>query len=263
VSSGRDDERTLSVGDVDGNVVQANSIDQVTWYGRDRRTVVLLALTLVVVLVAAAVIVWLVRKPDEPAFTGAPLDAAVAFSSAGCRSGYVVPDQDQASIPYTTTPASGVAGTGGVVTATLQGLSPASVVLQSVRAEVVSRRPAMPGLYLPSRCASDVSQRFFAVDLSEREPVAKPVQGVQNGQQVTAKDFPFKVDPTDVEQLVVQMDTPAEDVEFVLWVRWTSGGAKGEFLLGDKEKPFRITATTAAEPWCLDEVQDVWRPKCG
>ncbi|ANZ41900.1 hypothetical protein BBK82_44170 [Lentzea guizhouensis] len=258
MSSGHDDKPTVQVGDVEGNVVQGNRIDQVTVHGRDRRTVVLLALTLVVVLAAAAVIVWLVREPDEQP-VGDPLAASVSFGSTRCGTGNVVPDQNQSTIPHTNAPG-GVAATGGEVVATLQGLSRASVVLQSMRVQVVRRKPAVPGLYLPNRCASDVPSRYFAVDLSADPPAVKPTQGQENGQQVAANDFPFKIDPTDVEQLVVRVNSPAEEVEFRLLVRWTSGTSTGEFQLDDKGKPFRITATTAAEQWCDYEAQNVWKP---
>ncbi len=251
----RDDERTLAIGDVDGNVVQGNKIGQVTLHERDRRTVVLLALTLVVVLLAAAVIVWLVGKPDEPA-----LGAAVRFSPSQCGAGYVVPAQGQTTIPYTQSPAGGVAVTGTEITVTLQGLSSASVVLQSVRAEVHSRKPAVPGLFLRSLCASEVPRRFFAIDLSTDSPAAAPRQDTPGGRQSAPADFPLKVDPNDVEQLVIQMDSPREDVEWVLVVGWTSGTDSGELRIDDNGKPFRSTAVTAARPWCVDQEQNVWKP---
>ncbi|KOV85188.1 hypothetical protein [Nocardia sp. NRRL S-836] len=258
MSQEQDDDLTMRVRDVSGNVVQGQKIDNVTVHERDRRTVVLLAVVLVVVLAAAAVIVWLVRKPEEP---GKPaLAAAVAFGDSQCRAGHVVPAQGQTSIPYARRPAGGVTVTGAELTATLQGLSEASVVLQSVRAEVLSRKPAMPGLFLQGRCASEVTRRFFAIDLSAQAPVATPVQDERAGQRGAPADFPLKVNLNDVEQLVIRVDSPREDVEWVLVVGWTSGGDSGELRIDDNGKPFRSTAVTAAQPWCVDEAQNVWKP---
>lgn len=258
MSSGHD--RTENqVRDVGGNVVQSAKIDNVSVESRDRRTVPLLALLLVVLLAAAAVIVWVSREPDP---AGKPL-ASVSYSSVNCRSGYVVAAQGQTSVPYAAPPAGGVAATGGQLAATLQALSAGSVVLQSMRAEVLARRPALPGLYLPSKCASEVPRRFFAVDLSAASPVAVPVEGQENGQPVAPRNFPLKVGLTDIEQLVVRMDSPTEDVDWVLWVRWTSGSDSGELRLDDNGKPFRTTAVTVATKWCVNEELNEWRPTCG
>lgn len=254
MSSEHDDETTMKVGDVEGNVVQSRNIDNVTVNNRDRRTVILLALVLVVVLAAAAVIVWLVREPE---LEGDPLAADTSVGVlCGTSSGWVVPDQRQSSVPYVSVrPPNAVLGTGGVVTTTLQGLAPAAVVLQSARVEVLKRRPAVPGILLTPRCASEVKPRHFAVDLSAASPTVTPAKGVQGAQ---VQEFPFKVDPTDVEQLVVRADSPKEDVEWVLWVKWSSGRSSGEFRIPDGDKSFRTTAITAAKEWCVDEIKNQW-----
>jgi hypothetical protein len=87
----------------------------------------------------------------------------------------------------------------------------------------------------------------------------------RDGQPVVPKNFPFKVDPNDVEQFKVRPFSTAEDVEWVLWLRWSSGSQSGEFRIDDKGKPFRTTATAGSAKWCADPAPQtpVWRPSCG
>jgi hypothetical protein len=244
-------------------VVQTESVQSLTVWGRDRRTLWLLVVVLVAVLAIGGVIAWLVREPE---LAGEP-PVAVASADLNCASaGWVAPDPGKPSIPYVNSrPPEAILGSGGVITATVQGRNDMAVVLQSMRAEVLSRKPAAPGVLLPPLCAGEVTPRFFTVDLSAATPAAVPAAAEHNGRRLEPKNFPFKVDPNDVEQLAIRVDSPAEDVEWVLWVRWSSGGSSGELRIDDQGKPFRTTATRAAAKWCVDERTQPyqWRPSCG
>ncbi len=186
----------------------------------------------------------------------------------GCEpdTGWVLPEPGSEPVPYSeNAPPGAVLGSDGVVTATVQGLWDKAVVLQSMRAEVLNRKPAVPGALLPAECQSDVVPKYFSIDLSAGSPAAVPMTVEHGGKQIVPKDFPFKVDPSDVEQFKVRPHSSAEDVEWVLWLRWSAGTDAGEFRIDDKGKPFRTTATAGSVKWCADRVlrHPVWRPTCG
>lgn len=233
------------------HVVQAGQIDSVV-DNRDRRAVPLLVIVLTVVMLAAATIVWLV-KPSTP--SGDPLAAQTQVNALKCDSGWVVPDRGQQEIAQP--PPDAVPSSGGNVTATLQGLADLAVVLHEVRVEVISRKPATQGIYLPEGCAGTVTPRFFELDLSTPRPVLTPTSAKSDG-----TTFPLKVDPEDVEQLDVTVLSPVEDVEWVLHVRWTSGRRSGELRVDDHGRPFRTAATARSREWCRDP-RSGWRPTCG
>ncbi|MGW6446282.1 hypothetical protein [Lentzea sp. NPDC055074] len=259
-----------------GTVVQSGHVESLTVESRDHRTVPILVLVLAVVLISAVTIAWLTtnappRTAGQPTVpNGAtltdPLSAETSFGPDKCASGWVAPDEGASSIDVVDVPPGAVLGTGGIVAVTLQGLTEdMAVVLQSMRAEVISRKPPAEGIYLPGQCGSDMTPRFFAVDLSTAAPTAVPRAGQSSGQRVEAKSFPFKIGPNDVEQFYVTVNSPAEDVEWVLLVQWSSGTRTGEFRVDDHGKPFRTTATTKATRWCTssDDNRLVWRPSCG
>jgi hypothetical protein len=85
----------------------------------------------------------------------APLDVTVIeHPPQTCKHGWVVPDTGAAKITEVWTPSTSVGrpkdsvlGDGGWVKVTVQGRHDVAVVLDSIRVEVVARRPAMKGLF--------------------------------------------------------------------------------------------------------------------
>ncbi|MDQ3786933.1 MAG: hypothetical protein M3422_06790 [Actinomycetota bacterium] len=234
-----------------GNVVQSEKLGAVHINHHDRRGIV--ALTVVaVLLIAAGVYFWSTRAVEKPAGERVAAVVDVAPKS-DCESGWVVPDRGDTPIPMGTPPVGAVLGTGGRVTVTVQGLTGDSVVLHGIEVDVVARRPAMTGVFLPSSCGSDLEPRFLRVDLTAARPVAKPVDG---------GEFPYKVSGSDPEQFVITPVVTDAAVDWRLRIHWSSGGEKGELVVDDAGKPLRTTATTNTRPFCVEQPDaQQWIPR--
>lgn len=246
-----------------GNTTHGDRIDKVVQIGSthtsDRRGVIALAIV-AVMLVGAGVYFWSTRSVGESA-TQPPAEAAGERVAAvvdvapkkDCVSGWVAPDGGDTPIPVGAPPAGAVLGTGGAVTVTVQGLTGDSVVLHGIDVEVVARRPAMTGVFLPSSCGSDLVPRYLDVDLAAAKPVAKPVGG---------DDFPYKVSGSDPEQFIITPVVADAQVDWRLRIRWSSGGDEGELVVDDAGKPLRTTATTAARLFCVEQPEALrWVPR--
>ncbi|WP_152546740.1 hypothetical protein [Amycolatopsis orientalis] len=259
---------------VDGspkNVIQSGSTDSIYVHDRsethnhDRRGLYVVgAILLVAVLVIALLSILRKDHPTvesqdaaakPPPSPTVPIAATLdLYPKKDCESGWVVPTSDEAPIAHTDKPVDAVLGSGGSVVLTLQGLTAESVVLHSMNVEVVSRRPAMPGSFLPSNCGSDVTPRFFRADLDKAAPSAVPEPGTAS--------FPYKVSGTDPEQVIITPTSTDEDIEWRVRIPWSSGMGRGELLIDDGGKPIRTTATTAARPFCLEQPDSRrWIPK--
>jgi len=177
-----------------------------------------------------------------------------------CSGGWVVPDTGDTPIKgdFTARPPNAELSDGGQVTLTLQGLRSSAVVLDSMRVDVVSRKPAAKGVLLPAYCGSNIVPRSFRVDLGQPMPTAKPQDGHDGGDVVKAGDFPFKISDTDPEQFIVTALSPTEDVEWRLVLAWSSGSQHGELVVDDNGKPFRSTATTNTRFFCPDPNNSTW-----
>jgi hypothetical protein len=215
-------------------------------------------LVIVATLAGLAAGAWLVPRPRataaEPAADGgaaAPV-WSVSMRTEQCKSGWVVPDQGQSSVPVPGNgqPPGAALGTGGRVEVTFQGVSEEAAVLHSIVVEVVRRAPPLAGLYLPGQCGSNVVPHFYAADLDSPRPQVVPKPGQDGGETIPAREFSFKVGRSDVEKIVVVPTAQSGYVEWYLHVRWSSGSRQGDLRIGDGDKPFRTTAVTGAKPWC-------------
>lgn len=239
--------------------VQAGAAGDIRISGNyDKRGVYALLVVVVLLIATGVVVLWRLTGRDE-----APVTPPAAISElrlkADCRSGWVVPDRGDAPIPVDVRrPADAVLGTGGEVVVTAQGRGDTSVVLQSARVEVLSRRPARTGIYLPSWCQAEMPPRFFRLDLAEAAPELVPV--ALEGEPAI---FPFRVSGLEPEQFVITAFSPDEEVEWLLHLRWTSGATEGELVVDDRGTPFRTTGVGASRRFCLAEGGNRWQvPPC-
>jgi hypothetical protein len=152
------------------------------------------------------------------------------------------------------------------VTVTLQGRSATAVVLQSVRARVLSRRPPLAGfpLLAASGCGEAVSPRYFSVDLDadppavvaesgsrEEEDPASP--GLSRIVEVPAVSFPFRISQSEVEIFVVNGSTRMFDVTWELEIDWVSDGQPGTIRIPGDGSPFRTTASSGDTFYYLED----------
>lgn len=214
--------------------------------GRWPRLRILVVGMVVALIVSAAVVVklWTEDAPADPV----SVVAKVGMGSA-CGGGWVVPDPGSAVVPFpepvTGPPTNGVQADGDAVTLTVRGRSGEAVVLESMWAEVVARRPAVRGVLLPTPCEGELTPRYFGVDLTRPAPTAKGRPGKDGGEALPAPAFPFTVSDNDPEQFVVAASSPTEYVEWRLHLVWTAGDQRGEAVVDDGGRPFRTTALSA------------------
>jgi hypothetical protein len=205
----------------------------------------------ITLLFLASVYVWTsVLSPD-----GAVAAVAGIGVKDHCASGWVVPDAGDAPIPMAGRPSGSVLGSGGVVTVTVRGLTGDSVVLQRPVVEVLSRRPALPGVFLPAPCASAPASGFLTVDLDRPTVLLGP-----DGEPA---DFPHRVTGTEPGHLVIRPVSTTDDVEWRLRIPWTSGVGAGELVVDDDGNPLRTTATSAARPFCVEQPDSARWVSCG
>ncbi|MCS7477320.1 hypothetical protein ACFFQW_22530 [Umezawaea endophytica] len=207
--------------------------------GRERREPLAIS-GVVTLLVLASVYVW--------ASVLSPEGRVAAVTSIGvrdhCASGWVVPDAGDAPIPMAGRPSGSVLGSGGAVTVTVRGLTGDDIVLGQPVVEVVSRRPALPGVFLPAPCDVSPPSGFLVVDLDRPTVPLNP-----DGEPA---EFPYQVTGTEPDHIVVRPVSTTDDVEWRLRIPWTSGVGTGVLVVDDDGNPLRTTATSAARPFCVE-----------
>jgi hypothetical protein len=243
------------------NVVQAGNVsgDITVMTGRMSKRARLSVLGAVVAVGAAATLYVILRPEDRDS-----ISVVAQVSMGSCRGGWVVPEDTQ-SVPLPADgdirPAGAVQADQGIVTMTVQGDQEKVVVLQGLRVEIVSRRPALRGVLLPTPCEGDLTPRTFGIDLAKPAPAAVGLPGKRGGEEIPAPRFPFRVSDTDPEQLEITPTSATEDVEWRLRLVWTSGDQRGEAVVDDNGRPFRTTATSAVtRRFCVDWNQAAWAP---
>lgn len=178
----------------------------------------------------------------------APEGGVAAVTSIGvrdhCASGWVVPDTGDAPVPMAGRPSGSVLGSGGAVTVTVRGLTGDEIVLGRPVVEVVSRRPALPGVFLPAPCDAALPPGFLTADLDRPTVLLAP-----DGEPA---EFPYQVTGTEPDQIVIRPVSTTDDVEWRLRIPWTSGVGTGELVVDDDGTPLRTTATSAARPFCVE-----------
>jgi trypsin-like peptidase len=234
-----------------GNLVMGRSFG--------RRSALVLILAAVLVLGAGAGVLMLAEhhagQPEDRPVSRSPLAAVVMIQPVPCRSGWVVPDHGQHMIPDVPgqQPAGAVLSSGGSVIITVQGVAGRTVVLQSMTVVVVHRAPSMAGIYLPAGCQEELVPREYKLNLDSPAPRVVPQPGNIS--------FPYTITNDDPEQFVITPDAASGDVEWFLYLTWTSGASEGRLVLDDSGRPFRTTATTAARQFCVD-LAGKWTSAC-
>jgi hypothetical protein len=235
-------------GTVGNNLYQIGEVEGVVLIGKGpwsrRRKLMVLAAAFLLVMGAVVVKLWTHDTPASPISV-----VAKVYEGSGCEGGWVVPDPGDVVVPFpqpiTKQPARGVQADGDAVTLTVRGRTGDSVVLESMWAEIVERRPAVPGVLLPTVCEGELTPRFFGVDLTKPAPSAVGKAGRRGGEVLKAPAFPLKVSNNDPEQLVVAAASPVGDVSWRLHLVWTAGDQRGETVVDDHGRPFRTTSLSA------------------
>ena len=186
-----------------------------------------------------------------------PVAAAVTTGAVPCRSGWVVPDRGQRQIPYSRgtpekQPVNAVLSSGGNVTITVQGVTGQTVVLQSLTVEVVNRSSPAAGIYLPVGCQESLTPRYYVVNLDSPTPRVVPQPG--------SISFPYRVTSDDPEQFVITPEVAAGDVQWLLYLNWTSGAKAGRLTIENSRKPFQTAGIAAARHFCNDFTG--WKSSC-
>ncbi|NGO68305.1 helix-turn-helix domain-containing protein [Streptomyces boncukensis] len=140
-------------------------------------------------------------------------------------------------------------GLGGVdakktrIGVTVRGTGKRPVVLEALRAKVVSRGPALawrhydPGI----GCGSGVTPASYEIGLDNVTPQVKPVQGWHLDKRTPAKPFPLKVTADDPEVLAVTAGAANCDCRWYLELDWSSGRNSGTMRIDDGGSPFRTS----------------------
>jgi Trypsin-like peptidase domain len=242
------------------NAVRAGHVGSlVTGRSFGRRGALVLILAAVLILGAGTGVLLLVQhragQAGDQAVSRVPLAAVVITQPVPCRSGWVVPDHGQHMFPDVPgqQPAGAVLSSGSSVIVTVQGVAGRTVVLQSMTVVVAHRAPSMAGIYLPAGCQEELVPRKYELNLDSPAPRVVPEPGNTG--------FPYTITNDDPEQFIITPDVASGDVEWFLYLTWTSGASEGRLVLNDSGRPFRTTATTAARQFCLDFAGE-WTSAC-
>lgn len=154
--------------------------------------------------------------------------------------------------PLPSFPQGGIRASGSSISIVLQGSSDQELLLTGAQAEIVARHRPARGAQVVNPCGSDAPMRLFTVDLDRDAPELKavPDDRTESGAR-EFKSWPYAVKHGDAEFFVVRPQSTKYDTEFRLVVFWSSGGHKGRLTLDDQGKPFRVTATSAADSTCV------------
>jgi hypothetical protein len=253
------------------NVVQAGSIHGSVIFTRDRR--VAIAILLAALVVAAAVVFAGGSESAEPALapvtTEVPADPLLVASLTGdymCENDWVTHrPPDQLSLPPDSVTkwsdwdlvSDGVAAESGLVTLTVHGTGPNSVVLTGMSV-TVERAPPMTGTRLTKPCGGPEYMRLVEIDLDEPDPHPTGQDlsprmlrlAAENGWRSEPVRFPYEVSAQDSESFAVMASTSTCDCAWTLEVHWSSGGRSGTTVVDDNGHPFRVTATSTGTPRC-------------
>ncbi|WP_157440447.1 hypothetical protein [Actinokineospora inagensis] len=237
-------------------VVQSEHVDNLV-VGHERRGTLVLGAVGIALAATIAVVVIVLRPERSETGIAAPAVplAAVAGYGPSCHAGWLVPDTGAETIPLAQSPGGdAVRGSGGELAVTVQGLVGKTVVLQSMRVDVVRRSPAPAGDYLPNSCQGEVPRRQYRLDL-DVEPPRVVLEPGNVG-------FPYRVSDVEPEQLQMTPMVTDGDVEWRLRLAWTSGADSGELVVDDNGKPFHIAGGAQARAFCVDAHNGIWRRQC-
>lgn len=188
--------------------------------------------------------------------------------ASGCDHDYVIdkapqwvppPPAPQDAIPWARTQGA-VHGGQTLVDISVQGRTDAAVVLKALRVRVVGRAAPVKGtVYFTGQgCGGDLDPRSFAVDLDMDRPIARSVQGPEDGTGTPAKRMPYQVSAKDPEVLMVDARTVDCDCRWYLELDWSSQGRTGTERIDDHGLPFRTSGTKGLPHYWY--AHDGWTP---
>ncbi|MDT0385974.1 hypothetical protein [Streptomyces dubilierae] len=248
--------------EVHGPVVQAGNNGSIIYFIRNglRRADVVGTVLLTALMITAGLLVPGMLDDDRPAADDAKSTPGKPVADAdvtawGCGESAVVPELKvgaQGMAPLPAFPRGGIRASGSSISIVLQGSSDEELLLTGARAEIITRHRPARGGHIVNPCGSDAPKRVFTVDLDRDAPELKaiPDQSIEAGAR-EFKSWPYAVKHGDAEYFVVRPQSAKYDTEFRLVLFWSSGGHKGRLTLDDQGKPFRVTATSAADPTCV------------
>ncbi|GIE91602.1 hypothetical protein [Actinoplanes regularis] len=158
----------------------------------------------------------------------------------------VVTVEQAASLYADDTPISGHS----VLRVLVEAVGARTVVLQSLRAHVLSRTPPADVRNI-SHVLGILEERAFALDLDEDPPRLTPVPNQKSARSWSRffptrlrgphpPDFPFTVSPLDPEQLVIRPHTSTFAVTWNLELNWIYKGQRGSIVLDNAGRPFGL-----------------------
>lgn len=257
---------------------------------RRRRTMAVRAATvLTVILGVASFTLYADRRPAAPPRTvavnpsGARPPQAVPLTwtadsqvwEGGCDHDYVIAEAPrQVPPPPAPQDAAAWAATQGAVHGhetevriSVQGRTDTAVILQDLRVRVVGRtHPARGTAYsMAQGCGSDMTPRYFAVDLDKDRPVPHAVAAVDQGVRRPGANMPYRVSAHDPEELLVKATTNGCDCHWYLELDWSSQGRTGTVRIDDHGRPFRTTAINGLPHYWYGSVgsRRQWTPVTG
>ncbi|MET8381347.1 hypothetical protein [Streptomyces microflavus] len=246
--------------DVRGDVTLVGSIVHSPARGK---ATVFAAAALVLIAMAALYMALGPSRTAESAARGAEqksaktqLQAQAGLANWGCGESAVVPGLKvgpEGMAPLKGFPRAGVHASGGTIEVVLQGTTDEELIITGAQAEIVKRRAPLRGTHVITPCGSDAPIRVFNVDLDkENAPLTLVSDGRSSSSQAPRERWKYAVKLGDAETFAIHPLLTTHDVEFRIVISWSSGGKDDVFVLEDEDgRPFRFTATSAAEPLCV------------
>lgn len=137
-----------------------------------------------------------------------------------------------------------------IVEITLLGTGPEAVVLEDLEVRVAGRRSPLPwNVYEMSQgCGGGLTPAGFAVNLDAPRPLARPVAGNNEGDEIEAPAFPLRVSATEPAVLRVVATSTGCDCDWSLDLRWSGPTGSGTLRLDEGGRPWRVSAVSSDRP---------------
>jgi hypothetical protein len=156
----------------------------------------------------------------------------------------------------------GVPQSGNYITVTVQGRNGHTVVVLSFGVRILRRAapPSGTAATLGGGCGGLVPS-FFDLNLDDPVVQATAVSGIDDaGHPVPAVPLPHVVTESSPEQWRIRILTTKCDCTFVPYFTWSSDGNQGTFEITNRSGPWRVAATTKAQPAIRNNIKGVWAP---
>ncbi|MEU7997947.1 hypothetical protein AB0B83_21785 [Micromonospora sp. NPDC049060] len=138
---------------------------------------------------------------------------------------------------------------------TVQGVDEAQVTLTDLRVRVMTRRPALRGVFTAPGGGGPTAYRWVEANLDEDPPVLTAGLFDEGGASLPEHErkeirFPYRVSLTDAETFLVIGHTVDCDCDWTVEVDWASRGRTGTVTVDDAGRPFRVTGTAGVQTEC-------------